>query len=445
MNNRAHDEYSPNALEGSARALSEFVVRAAVLPVTFLLAKPSDLVEAHRSGEYKQLPTPFLLALVTGLLVSGVIGSLDNLDFGTGIVGSEFFRKAFEFYGSMDGAQALLFAVPFMAAVWLLAGLVSLLMFRGLSLAEPLFAGFAYSLAAIAEVAAVGIVVSLWWPNPAFQDASSQLPLLAVFVVFALIVGIKLVRLVFALRGAEEKSTPLFAAVAAAIPALAVVVLAGGVGGLYVSQAAHGSGMSQASVDRASAYMAQGDMRAAAAALDQAVEQNPLSAQALFERGNLNFQQGLMDDAMADVNRALEMEPGNATYLGARCWMRAFSGQELNLAETDCDESLRLRPDDAITLTRRALIHLRRSQWTDAFNDYNAAAELDPQLTSARFGRGVVRFFLGEAEQGAADIQAARIADPDIDKEFARYGVEMPANMPPVTEGADASAEGKAE
>lgn len=444
MNDRADGEYNANALEASARALSEFVVRAAVLPVTFLLAKPSDFAEAHKSGDYKQLPTPFLLALVTGLLVSGVIGSLDNLDFSSGIVGSEFFRKAFEFYGSMDGAQALLFAVPFMAAVWLLAGLVSLLMFRGLSLAEPLFAGFAYSLAAIAQVAAVGIVISLWWPNPAFQAASSQFPLLAVFVIFALIVGVKLVRLVFALRGGES-SAPLLATMAAAVPALSVVVLAGGVGGLYVAQAAHGSGMSQASVDRASAYMAQGDMRAAAAALDQAVEQNPLSAQALFERGNLSFQQGVMDDAMADVNRALEMEPGNAAYLSARCWMRAYAGQELNLALEDCNESLRLGPNDAITHTRRALIYLRRSEWVSAFDDYNAAAELDPQLTSARFGRGVVRFFLGEAEQGALDIQAARIADPDIDKEFARYGLEMPANLPPAAEDAVAPAEAKPE
>jgi tetratricopeptide (TPR) repeat protein len=480
MNDRVgagpHPEYSENALEASARALSEFVVRAAVLPITLLLAKPSHLARGHETASgYKPLPTPFLLALVTGLLVSGVTGSLAT-SLNSGVMGGEngasFFRSVFDFYREMDGAQAILFAVPFMAFVWLAAGIVSFVMARGLKNAEPLFATFSYCLAAIAEVAAIGIAVSFLWPH----SASSALApgLLLGFVAYAAILAIKLVRVVLVLR--KSQSSPLVMSLIASVPAAALVLLVGVGGGGTVAAVAAMSGASIALADEAETFLEQGDFEQAVNTYDEAIRLNPQDANAYYQRALARRGDGDADGAMADLNEAVRLDPNfeeafyargriyfdrknyegaitdyseairidpsNAIFLNSRCWVRAVAGVGLELALADCDESLRLRPGNANTLDSRGLVHLRLSLYPQALEDYNAAVTINPDMAGALYGRGLAHLWLGESEQGGRDIIAALLRDEQVESVFREYGVALPANTPqaPVAEGAPATA-----
>jgi hypothetical protein len=53
--------------------------------------------------------------------------------------------------------------------------------------------------------------------------------------------------------------------------------------------------------------------------------------------------------------------------------------------------------------------------------DYSAALEINPRQVSSLFGRGIAK--KRSKADGAADLKLAKSLDPDITKEFAKYGV----------------------
>lgn len=226
-------EPEENALERTARALSEFVIRVALLPLTVLMTSPSDLVRVSRSGSYKPLPSPFLLALVTGVVVSGVTSALLTPEVLQSHQTKALVSSVAKFYDDMDGLESIVYAIPYLAFLWGLAGAISLLMCRGLRNAHAAFVGLVLSLGAIIEVATLRIVIGLLVTPPklraktgfAFDLSSIDMPVLVGFAAFAVILGWKLVRFVFLLQG--QSKAPWLGAVAAAALAFFAVVSTG--------------------------------------------------------------------------------------------------------------------------------------------------------------------------------------------------------------------------
>ena len=91
-------------------------------------------------------------------------------------------------------------------------------------------------------------------------------------------------------------------------------------------------------------------------------------------------------------------------------------------AAADCDESLRLRPNDAFAFDSRGIIHLSLSQIDNAIADFDAALTIFPKFASPLYGRGIAKLKKGDVGAGNADINAAKAIRPDIDKDFVRYG-----------------------
>lgn len=226
-------EPEENALERTARALSEFVVRVAALPLTLLMATPSDLMRANNMGNYRPLPSPFLLALVTGVVVSGVTSALLNPEVLQSRQTKTLVNSVAKFYDDMDGLESVVFAIPYLAFLWGLAGAVSALMWRGLRSAQALFVGLSLSLGAIMELAAVRVVLGLWLAAPkphakagaAFDLTNANLPVLVGTGAFAVVLALKLVGLVFLLQ--RQSRSPWVGAVAAAALAFFAVVTSG--------------------------------------------------------------------------------------------------------------------------------------------------------------------------------------------------------------------------
>lgn len=224
-------EHEENALERTARALSEFVVRVVALPLTILLVAPSALVRAFNTGSYRPLPSPFLLSVVTGVVVSGVTSALLSPEVMQTQQTKALINSVGKFYDNMDGLESVIFAIPYLGLLWVLAGAISLAMGRGLRSAHILFVGLALSLGAIIEVAALCIITGLWTARGkgekfalAFDLTAIDPPVLIGLSALSAILAYKLVRLVFILQ-VQAKSAWIGAVLAAAMVAFVVVAV----------------------------------------------------------------------------------------------------------------------------------------------------------------------------------------------------------------------------
>jgi len=111
-----------------------------------------------------------------------------------------------------------------------------------------------------------------------------------------------------------------------------------------------------------------------------------------------------------------------ASALGARCQSRAGAGQ-LPRALADCNEALRLQPNDGASLEARGLVHLKRADYRAALADYDAALRRRADSATSLYGRGVAKLHGGNAAGGKADIAAAKKLQRNIAERFAEYGV----------------------
>jgi tetratricopeptide (TPR) repeat protein len=173
--------------------------------------------------------------------------------------------------------------------------------------------------------------------------------------------------------------------------------------------------------NRGNAYRAKGDIDRAIADYTAAIRLEPTAAGAFFNRGNAYNAKQQYDRAIADYSEAIRIEPSVSRYRG-RCWSRAASGQ-LQAALDDCNQALRLRPNDADALDARGFTYLKLGQIDRAIADYDSALKADPTIAASLYGRGVAKEKKGDAADGSADVAAAKALQTDIAKEFAGSGV----------------------
>ena len=81
-----------------------------------------------------------------------------------------------------------------------------------------------------------------------------------------------------------------------------------------------------------------GDLDRAVADFTDAIRINPKHDEAHRFRALVYDDQGKYDAALADWTRAIEIDPKDANYFNGRCWTRAISGRDLQLALADCAE-----------------------------------------------------------------------------------------------------------
>ena len=145
---------------------------------------------------------------------------------------------------------------------------------------------------------------------------------------------------------------------------------------------------------------------------------------ALQNRGHAYQAKQDYDHAIADYTEAIRIEPKFAWAFNDRCYARTIAGRELPQALADCNEALRLIPNDIHTLDSRGFAYLRLGEFDKAIADYNAVLKFNPQQTGSLYGRGLAKQKRGDNAAGDADIMAAKAIRADIVEEFARYGVK---------------------
>ena len=166
----------------------------------------------------------------------------------------------------------------------------------------------------------------------------------------------------------------------------------------------------------------QDEERQRLASLDQRIASNPRDEAAYYERGQFHAQRGDAAAAIRDFDQTIRLNPTSPEAFNNRCWMRAIAN-DLQRALSDCNQALKLRPGFVDALDSRGLVNLKAGALRAAVSDYDTLLRADGQHAAALYGRGLARLRLGERSLAEKDMAGAMELNPQIDKEFAGYGI----------------------
>ena len=109
--------------------------------------------------------------------------------------------------------------------------------------------------------------------------------------------------------------------------------------------------------------------------------------------------------------------------LNQRCWARALANSDLAGALDDCQRAIKLNGRIPAYLDSLGMVQLRLKAYRDAIAAYEQALAKAPGQAWSRYGLGLARMRSGQNEAGTADLAAAKAIDPDIARQFERFGI----------------------
>lgn len=180
----------------------------------------------------------------------------------------------------------------------------------------------------------------------------------------------------------------------------------------------------RAFIGRGAAWQRKGDYDRAIKDNDEAIRINPKNALAYNIRGNDYRERLDYERALQDYNAALDLDPDDEVVFANRCYALALAGRH-ELALKDCNEAIRLRPlGNWYALGRRGLVYFLMGQNEKAIADYDAAMKINPNISTALYGRGLAKSRMGDVAAGEADVARAKRLQANIAEQFARHGVK---------------------
>lgn len=190
--------------------------------------------------------------------------------------------------------------------------------------------------------------------------------------------------------------------------------------------------------------------------IDEALKLEPRNADALGMKASLLMQQKNYSGAVAAYDAALAASDGNnldlrrgraialyksgktaeaetafgdirsrsksATDLNGLCWDKATAGILLESAVQDCRDALKLRPDTSGYEDSLGLALLRLGKLDEALKAYSAAID-NSHIAGSYLGRAIAYLRKGDLAHAKADRVEAVKRNPDIEAEFAEYGL----------------------
>jgi tetratricopeptide (TPR) repeat protein len=104
---------------------------------------------------------------------------------------------------------------------------------------------------------------------------------------------------------------------------------------------------------------------------------------------------GDIEGALQDCNEAIRLKPDDAVAFFNRSVARLAKG-DTEGALQDCNEAIRLKPDDAVAFFNRSVARLAKGDTEGALQDCNEAIRLKPDNATAFFSRGLLRGAKGD-------------------------------------------------
>jgi lipoprotein NlpI len=150
---------------------------------------------------------------------------------------------------------------------------------------------------------------------------------------------------------------------------------------------------------------ASGDLDAALADFNKAVELKPDNATAYDDRGIVKRAKGDLDGALADYNKCIELKPDDTYAYNNRGLLRKARG-DLDGALADYNKSIELNPKFAGAYHSRGCLRYDAQKFPDALIDFRTEDELDASLDYGHFRVWLIRARLGEKEAATKELQA---------------------------------------
>jgi tetratricopeptide (TPR) repeat protein len=183
-------------------------------------------------------------------------------------------------------------------------------------------------------------------------------------------------------------------------------------------------------VNRALAFLAQGDKQRALEDYNEAVRVAPKSAQPYYYRG-IFYAQADVDAALRDFDTALSIDPKLIPALRQRAI--TYLGQKnLDGALADLSEAVRLQPKSAGLWSDRGHLRILQRDYEGAVKDEAEAIRLDPKLARAYFLRGAAFGDLGDSTNAVGDIRTAVDLDSSLDRYISTRGKMASIALPPL-------------
>jgi tetratricopeptide (TPR) repeat protein len=166
-----------------------------------------------------------------------------------------------------------------------------------------------------------------------------------------------------------------------------------------------------------------GDLDGALAAFNHALDLDPRSPDALYNRGLTKAQQDDSDGAISDFSQALQVDPKLAGAYYARGLARHSKG-DLDGAISDYNLAVQNDPKLALAFFNRGLIRMQKDDIDGAIVDSGRALELDPRLIQSYYNRGLGRLAKGTLDAALSDMTTfCTLAPQDAYTDYARLYV----------------------
>jgi tetratricopeptide (TPR) repeat protein len=180
----------------------------------------------------------------------------------------------------------------------------------------------------------------------------------------------------------------------------------------------------EALIALASVLRKSGESATAIARISDRLKNKPGDQQLLLARGIAYASEGRNDLADKDF-AATRTKADTAISLNELCWAKAVAGVALATALAECDASLAMAPELPAAIDSRAFVLLRLGRLDEALAAYDRALALTPTLSASLYGRAIVHARKGDKARSEADAAAARKTYPDVDADFASYGMTL--------------------
>jgi lipoprotein NlpI len=184
-------------------------------------------------------------------------------------------------------------------------------------------------------------------------------------------------------------------------------------------------------VNRALAYVAQGEKQHALDDYNEAVKVAPKKAQPYYSRGVFYAAQTDVDAALRDFDTALSIDPKLVSALRQRAIIY-LSQSNLDGALADFSEAVRLQPKTAALWSDRGHLRILTRDYDGALKDEAEAIRLDPKLARAYFLRGAAFGNMGNSANAVSDIRTAVDLDPSLDRYISTKGKTASIALPPL-------------
>lgn len=170
---------------------------------------------------------------------------------------------------------------------------------------------------------------------------------------------------------------------------------------------------------------AMGDLPGSIAAYSAGIVLSPTNEALLTGRGISQTIAGNAAEAETDFALARANAPDEQGFL-KMCSEKALAGVALASALEDCNVALPATTQRWKVLDTRGLVFLRLGRLDDAIRDFDEVLATEMHPATSYLGRAIAWSRKGDAQRAAADLAAARRANPGTEGEFAFYGLRMP-------------------